>query len=241
MANYFVGTAGTTPITRNNFSVTTSDSTDVFAFDVFGSNQNINLNLHNIRGGDADLRLFRDGNGNGIVDSADSLVASSIRGGSSDDSVNVSGLNGGRYLAQVNRFSGNSSVFYDIDISTARPSNLLSREVNVGTLTSDRVFTGAINNGNTADVYAFTLPTFAGVNITLDGLSSDADIRLIRDGNNNGVVDSGEVVASSTRGGSLSDTISNTNLSGNYLLQVYQFSGSTNYRVTFDHFTTPFA
>jgi hypothetical protein len=240
MATHIVGTVGATPVSRNNFSVTTSDSTDVFVFDVLGSNQNINLNLHNIRNGDADIRLYRD-NGNGVFDSGDTVVSSSIRGGTSDDSINVSGQPGGRYFARVNRFSGSSVVNYDLDISTARPSNLLSREVNVGTLTSDRTFTGTISNSNTADVYSFSLGLFAGVNITLDNLSSDADIRLIRDGNNNGVVDSGEIVASSTRGGSLSDTISNINLSGNYLLQVYQFSGSTNYRMTMDHFSTPFA
>lgn len=241
MANYYVGTAGTTPISRNNYSVTTVDSTDVFSFDVYGSSQNINLNLHNIRNGDADIRLYRDNNYNGVVDASDTYITGSSRGGTSDDSINASGLSGGRYLAQVYRYSGSSVVNYDLDISTARPSNLLSREVNVGTLTSDRNYSGSINNYNTADVYSFSLGLYAGVNINLTGLSSDADIRLIRDNNSNGVVDSGEVVASSTRGGSLSDTISNIHQSGNYFLQVYQYSGSTGYSLNFDRYSTTYA
>ncbi|WAL59419.1 hypothetical protein [Thermocoleostomius sinensis] len=239
MANYYVGTAGTTPISRNSYSVTTTDPTDVFSFDVFGSNQNINLNLHNIRYGDADIRLYRDNNYNGVVDASDTYITGSARGGTSDDSVNVSGLSGGRYLAQVYRYSG-TAVYYDLDISTARPSNLLSREVNVGALTSDRNYGGSISNYNTADVYSFSLGFYAGVNINLTGLSNDADIRLIRDNNNNGIVDSGEVVGSSTRGGTLSDSI-RTDLSGNYFLQVYQYSGSTGYTLNFDHFTTTYA
>ncbi|MEO1211493.1 MAG: peptidase, partial [Cyanobacteria bacterium J06638_20] len=60
------------------------------------------------------------------------------------------------------------------------------------------------------------------------------------DRNNNAIVDPGEVVGSSTRAGTAIDTINNINQSGNYILQVYQFSGNTSYRLTFDHFNTPF-
>jgi hypothetical protein len=237
MSNYYVGTAGTTPISRNRFNVNTSDPTDVFAFDISGT-QNINLNLHNISGGDADLRLYRDNNYNGVVDSSDTYITQSARGGTADDAINVS-ASGGRYLAQVSRYSG-SPVFYDLDISAVRPSNLLSKEVTVGTLTGDRTYTGSISNLNTADVYSFSLSTYAGVTINLSNLSNDVDLRLIRDGNNNGVVDSGEVVGSSTRGGTLTDSVT-TDLSGNYFVQAYQYSGNSSYRLSFDHFTTSYA
>ncbi|MDZ8107811.1 MAG: hypothetical protein RM338_19630, partial [Nostoc sp. DedQUE12a] len=45
----------------------------------------------------------------------------------------------------------------------------------------------------------------------------------------------------SARSGITSELISNINQGGNYFLQVTEFSGATNYNVTFDHFTTTFA
>jgi hypothetical protein len=82
---------------------------------------------------------------------------------------------------------------------------------------------------------------FEGVNLSISGLSSDADIRLIQDTNNNRIVDAGEVIRTSSNGGSSIDQISAIEQSGNYFVQVYQFSGETNYQLTFDHYTTSFA
>lgn len=241
MANYDLGTLSSTPTSRNRYSVTPSDSTDVFEFDIYG-NQNINLNLHNISpGGDADLRLYQDSNGNGRLDSGDRLVRSSIRSGNADDFINVRASTG-TYFAQVSRYSGSSSsVRYDLDLSSASPSNLLQKGVEVGNLSRDRTYQGSVGNSDTSDIYAFSLGLYEGTNIRLSGLSSDADVRVIRDANNNQIVDPGEVVGSSTRGGTLSELISGLDRSGNYFLQVYQYSGNTNYRVTFDHYTTSYA
>jgi hypothetical protein len=72
------------------------------------------------------------------------------------------------------------------------------------------------------------------VRITLFGLSADYDLRVVRDANNNGVVDTNEVVATSALGGTQNDSVTIRD-PGNYLAQVYQFANaSTNYQLTFD-------
>ncbi|BAY48624.1 peptidase domain-containing protein [Scytonema sp. HK-05] len=240
MTYFPIGNIGSTPITRSD-SVNSANPTDIYRIDLT-STSNINLALTNINGGDADLSLYRDTNGDGGLDlGVDQLVpgGSSARGGNFDDSINVADQPLGTYFARVNLFSG-SNVSYRLSMSTADPSNLLPIEENLGDLSADISRTGEVGNNDTSDTYAFSIGYFEGVNINLSGLSSDADIRLIADTNGNRIVDSGETLLSSTRGSTNSESISLDD-AGNYLLQVYQFSGSTNYTLGFDHFSSGLA
>jgi hypothetical protein len=251
-SSYDVGNLGVTPISRNGYNVSANDPIDVFEFDVIGTS-NINLNLHDISAGDdVDLRLYRDVNSNGLFDANDrqfGLLASSRRGGNNDDAINYQATSG-TYFAEAERYAFGSvgTANYSLDFSSTpttgptsgRASNLLAEEVRVGNLSGDRLLTGNINNSNTSDVYSFSLGFYEAANIRLTGLSADADIRLIRDANGNQQVDAGEVLQTSIRGGSLSEQISNIHQSGDYYLQVYQYSGNTNYNLTFDHYTTPY-
>lgn len=230
-------------VTRNNYSLTPTDSTDVFRFNV-GSNSNINLALTNISAGDdADLRLYRDSNNNGHLDASErnNPIASSARGGNADDSINIAGQSAGTYFAEVSRYAPGSSgnVNYNLALSTSSPSNLLPIETQVvGNVTSNQTFSGQVGNTNTSDVYNFSLGYFGAVDINLTGLSSDADIRLIADTNQNRIVDSGDELVRSARGGSSSESI-HLDDAGNYFLQVYQFTGNTNYNLALNYSSTP--
>jgi hypothetical protein len=113
------------------------------------------------------------------------------------------------------------------------------------TLFEDKTFHGSLSDSNTTDVYSFHLlrsdPFGVGSDtaaFTLSGLSDDADIRLINDFNNNRIVDAGEEITRSQLSGVQDESILNVG-AGNYSLQVYQFSGSTNYTVNFDYTYVP--
>jgi hypothetical protein len=251
MSTQYLGYLGSGARQYSSFNVNAGDPTDIFRFSI-GSTRNINLSLNNITyGDDADLRLYRDANNNGYLDSYDrsyGFVASSRKSGNADDAINVK-ANAGTYFAEVERYAPGSSgaVYYDLDLSATTPrytydfSNLLPKEFVVGNLTSDVTRYGYISDSNTADVYSFSLGFYKGVSIRLTGLSADADIRLINDYNGNRVVDAGEEVKRSTNGGSSSELIANIDLSGNYYLQVNQYSGNTSYAVTFDQYNTYYA
>lgn len=251
MATYNLGTV-TTPVFRNDFGLSTSQPTDVFRFSVgtasTTSPRNINIALTDISAADdADISLFRDVNNNGRLDRTDrrsGLVRTSAAGSNADDSIDVRVTTGGTYFAEVSRFASGSSgnVSYDFRVSsnTSSASDLLPAEVRVGDLNSDRTFSNQrVDNLDTTDTYAFSLGSFEGTNITLNGLTADADIRVVRDADGDRIVDANEVIRSSTSGGTVSDVISGLNDAGNYYLQVYAFNGAqTNYNVTFDHYTT---
>jgi hypothetical protein len=244
MSDYDIGylSSSNAPYSVDDYTVSPSYPTDVFEFDIY-STSDINVALDPSYG-DADIELYFDSNYNGYLDSYDSLVGGSYAGSTADDSINVADQGAGTYFAEVSYYySSSSSVQYDLDISATSnytASNLLPKEYNVGSLDYDQTYYGSVGNSDTTDTYYFELGLYEGVNITLSGLSSDADIRLIQDYDSDGVVDNYEVQQSSTYGGTTSDSIS-TDYSGNYFLQVYQYSGDTSYTLTFDQYSTTWA
>jgi Calpain family cysteine protease len=222
-----LGSLGT--VTRTG-SVGYSDifgNTDTVDFYQVNGGGNFNLTLTGLNA-DVDVDLIRDINGNGAVDAGE-IIASSRRGGSSDESIHLDGTAYGSYFVRVQQYSGSSN--YTLRLSNSDPNNLLSGEDSFGDLSSysyrDR--SSRISSTDTSNLYSFSLNSARDVTLALTGLSADADIRLIQDSNNNGIVDFGEVLASSTRGGSANEAINKVLGAGNYFAQVIQYSGDTNY------------
>lgn len=242
------GTISLTPRTVNG-SVTPGNSV-VHVLDVPSSlfpNGNlpvVNLSLRGAK--NVEVALHPDTNGNGVFDpTQDGFITADSNATSTnvtlDASVTAQVFTPGRYFAVVANAPGfTNSGLYTLQASSTplrQPPNLASRELFVGTgnLTSDittqRRFLDRFNN--TSNTHSFSLGS-SDVTITLFGLDADYDLRVVRDANNNGVVDNGEVVASSARGGTQNDSVTIT-APGNYLAQVYQFANaSTNYQLTFD-------
>jgi hypothetical protein len=206
-------------VRRISDSVGSFDTQDYYRFTLSGNRLNVALTGLSA---DADVRVYN---------AAGTQIAVSARGGTADDSINLSGLtSGATYFVRVNQFSGNTN--YSLRLSNSSPNDLITSEVNVGNLAGVRNFSDSVNNGDTSDIYRFSLGTTSNVTARLSGLSADADVRIIRDRNGNGVVDAGEEIVRSAAGGSASEFINLQGLgAGNYIAQVYQFSGSTNYNL----------
>ncbi len=241
-SDYSMGNLTEEPVSNSTF-LNKFYTDDLYTFSI-SETSSINLNLHHISvGDDADLSLYQDSNGNGLFDENDELLASSDLGGDADESINYL-ADPGDYIAVVKRYDLGSQghLDYELDLSATstlplpdQAPNLLSREVNLGILSGETTSLDWVGNTDTSDTYAFSLGE-GGVNISLSELSSDADMRLIEDYNGNNIIDLDEVLASSINGGSESESISGIEDPGDYFLQVYQYSGDTNYQLTFDHY-----
>ena len=258
--NYQAGTLNSNPYSNSTF-LNDNYTDDVYIFDI-AETSSINLNLHNIsEGDDADLYLYQDSNGNGSLDldGSDLYLAGSSRGSNNDDSINYL-TSAGTYFARVERYAYGSvdNLNYQLDISATSSyissysaPNLLPTEVDVTGLDfsmyyADNApsysFYGSVSNSNTSDTYAFSIPETAyypaAIDISLTGLSNDADLRVIRDFNNNRIVDSyDEVVASSTYGSTSSELIQEFTGPGDYFVQVYPYSGETSYELKFTSYS----
>lgn len=212
---------------------------DTFKF-TLNETRNVDLLLRNTRSGrDADVRLYKDTNGNGKLDKLDLLVASDIRTGA-NELINVA-LNAGTYFAQVSRNPNvRGTARYTLDVHPSGfVQDLIGSDGLLGTLTTDLTRFGSINDANTSDVYVFTLGDFTGVNLFLSGFNGDVDMRLYYDRNRDRVFSKDELIRSASGFGS-SHSLGWNEDSGNYLMQVYRGSGNTNYQVNLDSYTTPY-
>jgi Beta-propeller repeat len=117
------------------------------------------------------------------------------------------------------------------------PGNTVNTAYNVGRVEGkSAVFNDSIGSTDTNDYFKFTLGSSASrLGVSLTGLSNDANLQVIRDANNNGIVDAGEVIGSSMLAGSAAELLNLTNLAAgaNYYVRVYQGSGNTNYDLNF--------
>jgi hypothetical protein len=205
-------------------SISSTNTANVYQFTHSGGN--FNLAMTGLSA-DADVQLIRDSNNNGIAEVSE-IVTGSYRGGNYDETINLESLTAGNYFVQVYQYSGNTS--YTLRMSNTDPSNVLATEVNVGALSGTRSFTGAVGSTDTSNLYRFSLASASNFSLSMTGLTSDADVRIIRDGNNNGLVDAGEQVAISQNWSTNAESITLSNLTaGSYLAQVYQYNGNTNY------------
>jgi hypothetical protein len=256
MSSISVGTINNVPFQAVD-SVSLTDAQDIYSFTIGGNTStNAAISVHALNNDFAHtpaLTVYRDTNVNNVFDSADQAVEFDDRG--IDHSVNAL-LTPGNYFGVLNRIASSTDAltnFYNIAISTTpqdRPTNVIGFKASLP-LSEDvgtTEFTQYIGAHNTSDFFSVHVGDRHLQDITLDGLTSDADIRVIQDKNHNRIVDPGEVIATSSKNGSTPELIgirsgsSTISLGGNqgiiqggtdYLIQVHQFSGETNYHLKF--------
>lgn len=217
------------------------NTSDTYHFDNPFISSNYSLSLSGLSN-DADVRVIRDANRNGIVDRGD-VIGFSIRSGSANETIELQGLGTGEYFIQVYQGSPNSSTAYSLTLQnqpgtalTTEPNDTIAQSYNLGVLNGSRHFNGTFTGstssgvitGNTEDFYRFRLGTTSDFSLSVTGMTSNANVEVIRDSNRNGIVDLGEVVALSTSPGINSEAILMQGLGeGEYIVRVYQDTNNT--------------
>jgi len=100
----------------------------------------------------------------------------------------------------------------------------ISNAFNIGTLNDSGIYSDTVGGpSDSIDYYKFTAGGSIVLNLSLTGLSANADVWLINDANNNGIVDNtSEIIASSVNLGTTNEQISNLNLTaGTYFIRVF--------------------
>ena len=98
-----------------------------------------------------------------------------------------------------------------------------ARQVTVGSTST--TWSDWVGTEDTNDYYKFTLANNSNFNLSLNGLSSDADVHLF---DSTGTT----LLQSSTSGGSSAESISTMLNAGAYYVRVFPYSGSTNYNLS---------
>ncbi|MBD2776910.1 S8 family serine peptidase [Iningainema tapete] len=117
-----------------------------------------------------------------------------------------------------------SSLEYSPLVATD-PGSVFSTAYNIGNLTSLQTVTDFVSYyTDPIDIYSFYLPSYSSFNLSLNGLSADADVELL---------DAfGTRISLSDNSGNKYETIDGTLAAGTYYVRVYQYStSSTTYRL----------
>lgn len=213
--------------------------TDTYSFDTGFLNSNAAITSTSFSNENIALVVFRDNNKDGVLNAGDSVVPGGNAGsGGIVQSVNVN-VPQGNYIARLT-----SAFDTDYNIKLTRTSvgaanPLTTQEIPLGTITQDLQRRNRVNDADTADNFAFTLDGNSSLNIGVRELGNkkgDVNIRIVQDLNSNGLVDKNEVVVkgTSTLKGNI-DSITNLKGAGDYILQVCQSQGRSQFEVNFDH------
>lgn len=218
-----------TPIHRRE-RADNRDPRDTYSF-MLENPGNINVALIGMSA-NADFELYYDVNNNLRIDSGDTLLDESSREGRADESSNLGNQPAGNYLIEVSQDSRGQNTSYELKISNSNPSNLLPIGEEFGNLNRVRTLNGSVGDNDTADVIHFTLQRASDFSLLLTGLSNDADVRLIQDRDRDRVIDPDEVRAGSFAAGNSDDSFAISLGAGDYFVQVYQYSGETDYTLS---------
>ncbi|BAY34079.1 type I secretion target GGXGXDXXX repeat protein domain protein [Nostoc carneum NIES-2107] len=210
------------------------DSNDYYEFNL-STYSDFNLLLNELSA-DANVQLL---NSNGVV------IQTSTNPGSTAESMSLK-LGAGNYYIQVYQ-SGGIATNYNLTVSATPltdPGNSLGNAEVENSAVFSRNETVSATDIN--DFYRFTVNQSGVFSANLTGLTGDADVRLIKDINGNGAIDTaqlynsttgaldtGEILAWQWERGTTSESIHRFLDAGNYYLQVMSYNNQTaNYNLS---------
>ena len=182
------------------------DKDDYYRFSI-GSDSDFNIELDGLSN-NANVRLL-DINGN--------TIASSFNSGNQPESISGTILPGDYYIHVNPTWGYNINTSYDLNITTTAldfAGNTLedARQITLDGNGTTQTFKDWVGELDKDDYYRFSIGSDSDFNIELDGLSNNANVRLL-DIN-------GNTIASSFNSGNQPESISGTILPGDYYIHV---------------------
>ena len=198
--------------------ISDTSPTDVFRFEIT-SDRTINLNLYGIQSGDnLALSLYRDQNNNGVLDSADRLVASSDNASNKKEVIDYFALSGAYFAQVTSRSYANGSragANYSLDLASIISVGAVGSEV----VSRDR---WSVSADDSVDVFRFSVEANSNTSLYLHNIhNGNANLSLFKDSNRNGIFDTEDVwVAGSYRGDDTDEEVVYNTQEGAYFARV---------------------
>ncbi|HEY9864892.1 MAG TPA: pre-peptidase C-terminal domain-containing protein, partial [Candidatus Obscuribacterales bacterium] len=191
--------------------------------------KDLNLQLQGLSA-DADLYLIEDVNGNNLWDEnldTSEVILNSSGAGVDPETIDFTQLAAGTYFVGVAQYEGETN--YDLTLTatgftprTDGAGNTQETALDIGVLQAEKTFKDFVGSSDSNDYYKFSINAISDFNLSLENLSSDADIQLIDS--------TGNVIDFSLNPGNDSETIKSSGLeAGDYYLHVSSFTGDTDY------------
>jgi hypothetical protein len=223
-----LGAVGTSGSITNSDWVGSGDAEDNYSFSI-SSIRDVTVSM-TMTSGDASLQFIRDANSNHIIDSGD-VLEDHFTGSTVSEHQR---LPAGTYFARV--YNPTEDAFYSVTVvapsSAADPGNALKAAKSLGAVGTSGSITNSdwVGSGDAEDNYSFTISSIRDMTVTLTMSSGDASLQFVRDANNNGIVDSGDVLEDHFTGSTATE---HQRLpAGTYFARVYNPTEDAFYSVT---------
>lgn len=156
-----------------------------------------------------------------LLDSDFNQLAASRKGGNKADSIS-SVLDAGVYFVRIDRKAGDTNYRLRIAPGTApdQGGNDLATASALTVGATPTTIHDALDATDTNDFYRIDVSSFGNLNLSLDGLSADANIQLLNN--------AGTVLRLSTAGGTTPEAIQNTLQPGTYYVKVFPGNSGAN-------------
>lgn len=208
------------------------DTDDFYRFTLFADEGPWNFRAETLGvGGDVTLRLILDRNANNAIDAGETLVTAATAA-TVNEVINRQLTEVGTYFVQVTKNSGN--IPYRLDLSASSADTVGNKPISakaLGTLNGKLTQSEHVGAFDANDFYKFNMAATGSLRALLSG-SGDADLQLIRDTNNNNIIEIGETLAISSVRGTSAETILFTLGAGQYYARILRFSGESNYSLS---------
>lgn len=203
------------------------DRNDYYRFTI-SQRSSVRIELTNLIA-DIDIRL---------MNANQSILASSTRGGSDSELINLT-LDAGTYFVHVYPWGSASSRYtMSLDVTALMPpdraGNTFGDARNIGTINSATTFSDFVSaSGDSLDYYRFNVTQTSNTSLFLSGLSANADMYLYDSQQN--------WITGSWNTGTQSESINRQLNAGTYTVLIYGNTGETNYTLRFqaETLTTP--
>ncbi|MEH1787074.1 MAG: VCBS repeat-containing protein, partial [Nostoc sp.] len=165
----------------------------------------------------------------GLIESGEQLYSTSAYNGGNGQISATLGASGNYYIG-ISQSSNNVNSNYSLQLSATSappslasdPGSTLSNAYNIGTLTGTKSFTEFVGNVDTSDYYKFSLTSTSNISLLLSGVTQNSVYAAIYyDSNNDGLIESGEQLYSTSAYNGGNGQISATlGASGNYYVGI---------------------
>ncbi len=225
---------GETPYIEDGFGISAGDISDFFKFQMTAPGRlsaGAFLNSYYSRTlSQPSLSVVRDANNNQRLDAGETItpfgngsLSADLATGTYYLSTSGNGEQGAYSLRVVSDYAGNT-------LATARQLSAISGAAPTPQTFQDYIEQFFDAGSDVNDFYRFDLPATYQVTLSTTGVSGeDASLSLIRDVNNNNVVDAGDVLATSDNLNSPSESLTRLLQAGRYFARIQGVNGATNY------------
>jgi serine protease len=177
----------------------------------------------------ADLRLIRDANGNGVADASE-VLAVSANGGTSAEQIIKAPIGPGTFFFQVKRVANTPS--YKLTVKSDYAGQDFPSAHTLGTFTGTKTRADRVDGDDPSDFYKIVLTSTKTISATLSG-TGDANLELAVDTDHDGTYDDGQdFIHRSNNPGTSNENLGFFTLGpGTYFIKVFSGTADAQYTV----------